>query len=175
MELFNSDQLVSTIAAATEEVFSTMLGLPVSRHGAYRLETGHDEPFDGVIALIGLAGPCAGASQLSCSAELACKLSGALLASTYTAVNEDVLDAMGELANMIVGNVKSVLEEDLGPMGLSIPTVVYGHNYQTRSSSVKEWIATQFECGGGCLEIKFALMPGATDLSRRSLALQETA
>jgi CheY-specific phosphatase CheX len=36
---------------------------------------------------------------------------------------EDILDAMGELANMIVGNVKSSLERQLGPIRMGTPKV----------------------------------------------------
>ena len=35
---------------------------------------------------------------------------------------------MAELTNMIVGGVKKDIEPDLGPLGLGIPTVVYGKN-----------------------------------------------
>ena len=41
-------------------------------------------------------------------------------------MNEEVLDAMAQLTNMIVGSVKVELESKLGPLGLSVPTVVYG-------------------------------------------------
>ena len=100
-----------------------------------------------------------GAGRISCSAALACRLSGALLMSEYSAVNEDVLDAMAELTNMIIGNVKSTLEEELGSMGLSIPTVIFGRNYQARSFGVKEWTVVPFHCQTDQFEVRFALMP----------------
>ena len=42
-----------------------------------------------------------------------------------------MLDAVAEVTNMIIGNVKTVLESRLGAMGLSTPTVIYGRNFQT--------------------------------------------
>jgi chemotaxis protein CheX len=52
---------------------------------------------------------------------------------TERAVDEDVLDAVAELTNMIVGNIKNILEEKLGTMAISIPTVVYGRNFKFKS------------------------------------------
>ena len=49
------------------------------------------------------------------------------------AVNEEVLDAVGELTNMIIGNVKTVAEAIVGPLNLSVPTVIYGRNFTSRS------------------------------------------
>jgi chemotaxis protein CheX len=163
MEEISQDKLVSTIRSATEEVFGTMLGLPAEAKPHY-VERSSSQPYDGVIGLVGLAGAWAGAGRISCSADLACLLSGTLLASEYTAVNADVLDAMAEMTNMIIGSVKSTLEEMLGPMGLSIPTVIFGRNYQARSSGVKEWVVVPFDCSGQLFEVRLALVPDGRSL-----------
>lgn len=159
MEVLTEKTLVSTIRSATEEVFSTMLGIPVEPKDFY-VEQCDSQPFDGVIGLVGLAGAWVGAGRISCPAGLACKLSGALLMSEFNAVNADVLDAMAEMANMIIGSVKSTLEETVGPMGLSIPTVIFGRNYQARSSGVKKWIVVPYDCDGQLFEVRFALVRG---------------
>lgn len=44
-------------------------------------------------------------------------------------IDEDVIDAIGELANMIGGNMKSVMPRGVG---LSIPSVVEGSRYTLR-------------------------------------------
>ncbi len=172
METLNYEKLVSTISTATEEVFTMMLGIPAQSR-PYRLEQGASQPLDGVISLIGFAGGWTGAGRISCSAALACRLSSALLAAEYGAVNEDVLDAMAEITNMIIGNVKSALEEELGPMGLSIPTVVFGRNYQARSSGVREWVIVPFDCDSECLEIRLGLMPSGKTDAMKHFAMAE--
>ena len=62
-------------------------------------------------------------------------------------MNEDVLDAIAEVTNMIIGNVKSALEEKVGAMGLSTPTVIFGRNFQTRSARTHEWTGVRFRSG----------------------------
>lgn len=172
MESINQDRLVSIIQAATDEVFSTMLGMPLTP-GESHTEKSGSECFDGVVALVGLAGAWVGSGRVACSAPFACRLSSALLCSEYTAVNEDVLDAISEITNMIIGNVKSSLDDELGPMGLSIPTVIFGRNYKARSCGVHEWVVVPFHCDSERFEVKFALMPCGKTEGGRALAIQE--
>ena len=82
-----------------------------------------------------------------------------MLMTESTAVDEDVLDAVAELTNMIIGSVKTDLEEHLGPLGLSIPTVVFGRNFRTRSAGNTEWIVVRFHWDDDCLLVKLCLTP----------------
>ena len=52
------------------------------------------------------------------TAALACQIAGRLLMAEYEEVDEDVLDAVAEVANMVVGNVKNALEDTLGSLAL---------------------------------------------------------
>ena len=76
-----------------------------------------------------------------------------------SAVNEEVLDAVAELTNMIIGSVKTDLEAHLGPLGLSIPTVVFGRNFKTRSAGNTEWMNVTFDWDGERLLVKMCLAP----------------
>jgi chemotaxis protein CheX len=158
MERISALDIVSAVTESTNAVFSTMLGLQIQA-GAYREETAGTSGFDGVIALVGIAGSWSGSGRISCSSRFACSLASALLATPCDAVNEDVLDAVAEVANMIIGNVKTHFEERLGPLCLSIPTVVFGRNYQTRSAGVPEWTVIPFQCESESMEVRFCLIP----------------
>lgn len=160
MATIDSEKVVQNILAATNEVFETMLAIGVQSGEPYQEQAG-SHIFDGIVSLIGLTGTWVGAGRISCSSALACRISGAMFATQYDAVNEDVLDAMAELSNMIIGNVKSSLEEDLGPMGISIPTVIYGRNYQARSMYADDWTVVPFMCEGEALSVKICLVPSA--------------
>ncbi len=151
------EKVIETIHSATEDVFSTMLGLPVELGDPH--ESG-EEPstFDGVVALVGIGGPWTGAGRIYCGPKFACTLAGALLDCEHTSVNEDVLDAVAEIANMIIGNVKTSFEEELGALGLSVPTVIYGRNYRARSMA-HDWVVVPIHCQGDTMEIRFCLMP----------------
>lgn len=152
------EDLVGAIRAATEEVFTTMLSLTVTP-GEVFVEKEEAVPSSGVVSLIGLAGSWVGSGSLACSAGFAAKIASALLMAPYEAINEDVLDAVAEVTNMIIGNVKTALENRLGAMGLSTPTVIYGHNFQTRSSGNQEWTVVPFTLGEDRMCVQVCIAP----------------
>jgi len=137
------EKVVNAVLTSTESVFSTMLGLELTAGDVYD-NSGAANPTDGVVSLIGLAGPWMGTGSIACSPSLACKISGALLMSEYAAVDDEVLDAVAEVTNMVIGNVKTILEEEVGAMGLSIPTVIFGKNFATKSVGSNSWTVVPF-------------------------------
>jgi len=60
---------------------------------------------------------------------------------------------------MVIGNVKTLLEEDLGPMGLSIPTVIFGRNFASRTVGTFEWTVVPFLFDGERIIIQICLAP----------------
>ena len=60
---------------------------------------------------------------------------------------------------MIIGNVKTLLEAKLGPMGLSTPTVIYGGNFETRSVGSRDWVIVPFTSGSGGLYVQISIAP----------------
>ena len=159
MESVAQQEIEQAISKASREVFETMLNLPLEVEPSVLRKTIEPETFDGVVALVGVAGSWTGTGHISCSPRFAQKLAGALLMTEYTSVNEDVLDAVAEVANMIVGNVKTIFEEKLGPLGLTVPTVIFGRNYQTRSAGVKNWVMVRLRSGDENMDVNFCLMP----------------
>jgi chemotaxis protein CheX len=157
--------LVAAMKAATVEVFSTMLSMEITAGEILKEHTVSAANISGVVSIVGLAGIWSGTGGVACSGTLACKLSSQFLMTEYDSVNDDVLDAIGELTNMIIGNVKTALEERLGPMGLSTPTVIFGRNFQTRSARSHEWTVIPFECGVDQLFVQMCIGPN-TNTSR---------
>lgn len=64
---------------------------------------------------------------------------------------------MGEVTNMVIGNFKLAVEDYLGPMGMSIPMVIYGRNFTARSLDTANWIVVPFKCEAGEMEVKVCL------------------
>jgi chemotaxis protein CheX len=157
-----SADLCEAIKTAASDVFSTMLGVEL-KPGEVFTEKMEAAPASGVVSLIGLAGPWIGTGSVSCTAEFACRIASAMLMTEYPAICEDVLDAVAEITNMIIGNVKTTLENRLGNMLLSTPTVIYGRNFQTRSARNQEWTVVPFEWESDrmCVQVCIAPNPDA--------------
>jgi chemotaxis protein CheX len=157
----SQEELIAIIKAATLEVFSTMLSMEIAACETLPEPTVSAPNSSGVVSILGIAGVWSGTGGLACSGALACKLSSQFLMAECPTVNDDVLDAVGEITNMIVGNVKTVLEDRLGPMGLSTPSVIFGRNFQTRSARSHEWTVIPFETGGERMYVQLCVGPAA--------------
>ncbi len=152
------EKIVEIVRRAAKDVFGTMLGLEIEV-GASFTEKGSPAESQKVVALIGLAGQWIGTGVIGCTPEFACRIASLMLMTEYQAVNEDVLDAMAEMSNMIFGSVKTELEDHLGGLGLSIPTVIFGRNFATRSVGQQAWTVFPLKAGTDEMELKFCLMP----------------
>lgn len=115
------------------DVFRTMLGTD-----AYPLFELEDTGADSLTASVQFVGEWHGALLLQCGARQAAAFTRALMPEPQPAYSdEDVRDALGEVINMVGGNLKSIL---LPGVVLSMPSVVHGSDYALhicRSNAVK--------------------------------------
>ncbi len=165
--MIDEKRIIEYMRTSTADVFSTMLGMELSTEPEYTDENAPTVS-DGLLAFVGMAGAWAGTGVISCSAPFACRISNQFLMSDCQSVNEEVLDAVGEVANMIVGNFKTMIEEHLGPLGLSIPTVIYGRNFTSRSLGTSSWIVLPFRCEDETFTIRCCLAPAKEPLMVRA-------
>jgi chemotaxis protein CheX len=89
---------------------------------------------DGLSATISIGGPWTATLEVTMSSALAARFAGALLAcDPATLTQDDIDDAIGELANVVGGNVKGMLEDgsvatlSLPVVSRSVPSVTGGH------------------------------------------------
>lgn len=164
-KLLSQEKIVEILGRTTADVLTTMLGVGCVPMESYR-ETRTSGTFEGVISFIGLAGEWVGNGSIHCRPEVACLLASKFLMCDFPAVNEEVLDAIGELTNMIFGGLKNDVEEFTGPLGLSIPTVIHGKNFSARSMGHEAWIVVPFDCEGNPMIVRICLKPN-DNVSRR--------
>lgn len=148
--------MIAAIERVTAEVFGTMLAIEVAPGAAFH-EQNVPGPSEGVVGLIGLTGPWVGTGVVHCNSALACQIASAMMMQEYTGICDDVLDSVGEVTNMVVGNIKTYLEEHLGPKGLSVPSVIYGRNFSSRTMSRNEWTVVPFKVGAEGHDVQIAL------------------
>ncbi|HUI57584.1 MAG TPA: chemotaxis protein CheX [Bryobacteraceae bacterium] len=148
-----AERMAEMLFAATQELFTSMLGTEV-RLVAAPEEEPHD-PFDGILSLIGFTGKVIGNGEIICTAGTACDLSSRFLMAEFQHVDEQVLDAVGEITNMIVGGFKNRLEAHVGRLQMSIPTVVHGKNISARN--LKADVAVTLLCAYADGEIQLKL------------------
>jgi chemotaxis protein CheX len=125
------------------EVFRTMLHMEVYPCS----EPVNPAPEPIVTSAVYFAGSWKGAALLECNLDLAIVFTERLMSGCHpTSFDDDVRDCVGELANMLGGNIKALL-----PSGaeLSIPTVIEGRNYSVRLCGNNSFVRLPFVCEAG--------------------------
>lgn len=152
---------------AVNNICTQMMGCEVEGGPTQRISHPLQES-DGVVALIGMAGPWIGTGALMCKPELACTLAGKFLMSEYAKVDDEVLDAIAELSNMVFGNLKTSIEERVGEMGLSTPTTIFGASFSTKIGGSQAWAMIPFHLCGGEMVIQVCVMPNRDHIQGQS-------
>ncbi|HYH48768.1 MAG TPA: chemotaxis protein CheX [Acidimicrobiia bacterium] len=99
-----------------------------------------------------ITGAWEGAVTVHCSEELAKVLTAAMfMVDAQDTTPEEVTDALGELANMVGGNVKALLPE---PCRISLPAVADGMDYRLSVPGARPVTAVTWTCNGEPLMVR---------------------
>jgi chemotaxis protein CheX len=119
--IFDASTYQSEIRQIVSDVFHSMLRCEAHPAPEGPASSSH------VTAVVFLAGSWQGAALLECGQKEAAAFASRLMPIAPAEITpDDVRDAMGEIVNMIGGNLKSILPHGVG---LSLPSVVEGSNY----------------------------------------------
>ncbi len=110
-----------------------------------------------ISGVIGLSGKAVGTVVLSFSKEVAIRAASHMLMNENTEVNDDVLDAVGELTNMVAGAAKSQLAEY--QLMASLPNVITGSDHTVRFPSDVKPICVPFTTKWGSLALEIGFSP----------------
>lgn len=127
---------------ATREVFEIMLGskLTPSPEGTV---------VEGAVltGMVGLAGAACGVLSVRCSKTTANKIAGKMLGQDAADSDETIVDALGEVCNMIAGSFKAKVPGMADGCMLSVPSVISGASYELHSlaNGVKCEVSVIFE------------------------------
>lgn len=147
-------EYINPFISATVEVFATMLGCELKR-GALSLN--HDfQPAHEISGIIGLSGRASGTVVVSVGRDVAISATEVMLGHRPESIDTDVIDAVGELTNMIAGRAKAMLAQL--EMNLALPTVITGQNHTIRFGSGAKTICVPYSCPWGELTVEVGLV-----------------
>jgi chemotaxis protein CheX len=106
--------------------------------------------------MVGLSGKAAGTVVVSFSRELALKVASAMHVSEMTDINAEVIDAIGELTNIVAGAAKAELAQY--KLSMSLPAVVTGHHHEIRFPSDVTPVCVPFQTDWGPLTLEVGLV-----------------
>lgn len=141
------------LSEVTQEIFLSMLSLEVAPGEAInKFPNSHSNTVSGMVGMTGLY---KGIIAIHASLEVAKKITSQLLFMDVEEVNEDVLDAMGEMANMLAGNMKTVLSTNGKDIDLSVPSAVTGDKYALDIKNTGEHMIVPFSTDIGNFSVQF--------------------
>jgi chemotaxis protein CheX len=118
---------VEAFVEVTVNTFSEFVGVEISPKHPHFLDPEKGFEWD-ISAVIGLSGAVRGAVIISMKAELAIKLTDLLTGMEHTEMDADVVDAIGEINNIIAGNIKPKIPNG-EKIVISIPTIIKGKEH----------------------------------------------
>ena len=137
------------ITEIAQEVWESFLSMSLLPH-----PLGPDAPaLEGqtVIGCVHVSGEWTGSVFLSCHVEVAAAAAEAMFAADPGSLSTDeISDALGELTNMVGGNIKSLLPE---PSQLSIPSVTAGTNSHVFVPAARPALEVPLRCGEAVVRV----------------------
>jgi chemotaxis protein CheX len=134
-----------SLLSGAREVFETMvfMGLEESTEPNAVLP---DEALLGTITFKGSLEGCLGVCcSLQCAQAIATNMLGMETSAALT--DDDINDAIGEIANMVMGALKTRIQDEVGTIEVSIPSVVQGRQLRNSLGEGSDRVLIQ-----GCLD-----------------------
>ena len=150
--------LEGLVTGAVREVFSTMLRMDML---PAPLESGFGNGETHVAGAVGFVGRLSGMVYVFTTVSFARRITATFLGLQESEIEGDEMinDAMGEMANMVVGHMKSRISDRGMPCVLTIPSVVRGSHFSVEAISSTEGHIYSFACGANRIFVQFLLKP----------------
>jgi chemotaxis protein CheX len=146
------------LETSTREVFETMMGEPAA-------PADYDDeeypPAPDFTALVGLSGALEGSLRVRCQSVAAYLMGSRLVGMPLDPQDALVVDALGEIANMVAGNFKSKIPGLADACRLSVPTVFQGQEFTMASMARGEVLESCFLFHGSPFWVSLDLWPEA--------------
>lgn len=141
-------ELINPFIGAAISVIETMTNIKVEP-GKPALKA-NNQSFGEITGIIGLAG-IGVSGNLVVSFEKNCILAivNAMLGSEYTEITEDIVDAVGEITNMICGGTKRELNKLGVTIQMASPVIIRGQNIELSQLSQAPTLTIPFSTKSG--------------------------
>jgi chemotaxis protein CheX len=121
------EKYIQSFIDVCKNVFKGLIGTEIEAGRPY-FSNQMSYPSWDISGVIGITGDACGAVVISLKKALALKLTGILTGKKYDSVDDEVVDSIGEIINIISGNLKLDFEQEFR-LVISLPTVVNGNDH----------------------------------------------
>ncbi len=139
---------------ATVGVFRDMFGILPEYMNPYLVNRNDKNDWD-ISGIIGISGDSKGVVVVSLSASLAAALTSQLTGKPVAANDPDIIDAIGEIVNIIAGNAKKGLEQYR--LDISLPSIVCGPDHMIAWQTSVPIVGIPFKIPAGRFHLSVGL------------------
>ncbi|MBV5316611.1 MAG: chemotaxis protein CheX [Desulfobulbaceae bacterium] len=110
-----------------------------------------------ITGMIGLAGIHKGVLAVHFPKQVALDVTSSFLGMEVSEIDADVQDAIGEIANILGGNLKTILSDRGKDIQLSLPSTIYGDQYAFTSQADVDQVILPFQAPSGMFYVEVEL------------------
>ena len=136
------EDMEQNIVALSENIWLTVLGLPMTQSDLTNRALPHGPTLDGIITI---SGAWQGTVILQVPRPLAQRAARIMFSLEEDATLADMQDALGDITNLTGGHLKALMS---GDCFLSLPAVVEGVDYSIRIPSARVLNRVVMDCEG---------------------------
>jgi len=140
---------------STIEIFTGMVMMEISVAGEQLEKLGTLKK--SITGMVGLAGTHKGLLAVHFPQPVALAVTSNFLGMEVEEINDDVQDAIGEIANMLGGNLKTILSDRGKDIQLSLPSTIFGDEYAFSSQAEVDQIILTFQAAAGSFTVEVEL------------------
>lgn len=146
--------VIESIDESINEVFEMMAGSALNRI-ELEISEGQTESKNDITVVMGLTGELQGSLSLSMSRDGAFAWTKALIDHETSELDQTVIDAVGEMGNMVVGGAKRRLTDFV--LTMSLPSVIHAGKDDIVFPTGSEPLAINYDYEGTVLAVMIAL------------------
>ena len=148
-------EMVEKIIASTTEIFTSMVMMEVTAVDETIEKLGKMKA--SITGMVGLAGTHKGVLAIHLPNAVAMAITSNFLGMDVDEINEDVQDAIGEIANMLGGDLKTFLSDKGKDIQLPLPSTISGEEYTFMSQADAEIVIVPFNSPDGKFYVEVEL------------------
>ncbi|NDC37318.1 MAG: chemotaxis protein CheX [Proteobacteria bacterium] len=140
--------IIEALGASVQEVLATMTMTKVEMGAP--AESSAAEIVGEVTGIVGLVGPNSnGTLILSFERDTILQMLENMFGEKFPTLNTEVLDAIGEITNIVCGDLKRRLSAHGFEIAMATPTVVHGTSVRIREKGNRESVSIPFSTSAG--------------------------
>jgi chemotaxis protein CheX len=134
------------LLASAREVFETMIFMDISESPDSNAKPESETLLGSITFTNHIKGCLTICSDMECSKTIALNMLGMEPGNEIS--REEICDAIGEVANMVMGSVKKRVRDSLGDVQVSVPTVVIGRQIESSLAEPSTKVQTRLHIDG---------------------------